>query len=297
MRIVLQGAPGSGKGTQATKLTDHYGILCISVGTMLRDAAQEDTGPGKQVKALLDLGQHVPDEIVCSVLKERLRKPDVRGGFLLVGFPRSAAQADALDEILEQLDLPLDLVLLLEGDHDQFMERLEGRQICQSCGTMYNIFTNPPRVEGVCDLCGGPVRRRAEDNEETISNRMRVYDHNAATLVQYYRLHGKLRQVPADAETEPVYQALLNVIDEYPPTVIETAPVVGSPVSIIRPVEPESTALSAEEVTEPVDEKSVVKGVAPEPTEIQSAKEKVVLGEEVTPNKRVTPKKKVAPKK
>jgi len=181
MRIVLLGAPGSGKGTQATKLTDHYRLVRISTTVILRQAAQGESMPGKQAKAFLDLGQHVPDEIVCLVLKERLSRQDVQSGFLLVGFPHSAAQADALDEILEELSLPVDLVLQLEGDHDHFMERLEGRETCRSCAAMYNIFFNPPKVEGVCDLCGGRVRRRSDDNEKTISNRMRNYDQHAGS--------------------------------------------------------------------------------------------------------------------
>ncbi len=224
MRIVLLGAPGAGKGTQATRLTDHYGIPRISVTSLLRKSATEETGSGRLAKAFLDIGHAVPDEIISLVLKERLQQPDVQQGFLLAGYPRTAAQADTLDEILTGLNLPLDLVLLLEGDHDHFMERLEGRQSCRSCGATYNIFSNPPRVDGVCDQCGGRMRGRADDSGETIANRMRIYEAHSTSLIQYYRLHGKLRQIDADADADKVFQALCAAIDDDPPTVVETIP-------------------------------------------------------------------------
>ena len=232
MRIVLLGAPGSGKGTQATRLTERYGILVISTNTMLREAVRRDTPSGRQARGFMDLRQPVPDDVVCAVLKERLRQPDVRNGFLLVGFPRTAAQGVALDEILDQLALPLDLVLLLYGDPDFFMERLEGRCVCQSCGTIYNNFFSPPRVEGACDQCGGSVRRPPDDIEETIANRMRIYEQQSASLVQYYKLHGKLRQVTADTEPDKVFDALCAIIGEQPPTVIDSEPVSEAPVPI-----------------------------------------------------------------
>ncbi len=160
MRIVLLGAPGTGKDTQAKKLTGYYGIPRISTGEMLREAVAAGTPNGKRAAPYLESGQHVPDEINCDVLKDRLMEPEIRNGFLIEGFPRSAIQADALDAVLESMNLPVDLVLMMEGDHDLFMERLEGRQSCRACGFKYNVFTVPPRVEGVCDQCGGRVRRR-----------------------------------------------------------------------------------------------------------------------------------------
>ena len=232
MRIVLLGAPGSGKGTQATRLAERYGIPVISTTSVLRDAVRRDTPSGQQAKAFFDLRQPVPDEVVCRALKEQLRELDVRAGFLLAGFPRTAAQGVTLDEILDQLALPLDLVLLLQGDPDFFMERLQGRCVCQSCGAIYNTFFSPPRVEGVCDQCGGRVRRPPDDIEETIANRMRIYEHQSASLIQYYRLHGKLRQVQADTDPEEVFAALCAIVAEHPPTVVDTEPVVEAPVPI-----------------------------------------------------------------
>ncbi len=234
MRIVLLGAPGSGKVTQAMKLSEYFGISWITTSQMLHDAADGHTIPGMQAKAFLDMGQHVPDEIVYAVLKERLTRPDIHNGFLLVGFPRTASQANILDEMLEQLNLPLDLVLLLKGDPDHFMERLEGRCFCQTCGAMYNDFSNPPKVEGMCNLCGGPVRRRSEDNEETIAHRIRNYEQQASALIHYYKLHGKLRQVSAVETSDRVYDDLRHIVQEQPPTVVNTEPVLAAPVPIAR---------------------------------------------------------------
>ncbi len=213
MRIVLIGPPGSGKGTQATRLADHYDIPRISVSGLLRRASREDEGPGGQARAFLDMGQPVPDELTLQVLRQRLSEPDVADGFLLVGFPRTTAQALLLDDLLERLGQPLDLALLLEGDADHFMERLEGRRICRSCGAAYNVFSNPPRVEGVCDECGGRVRQRGDDNEDTIANRMRVYEHQTSSLTQYYKLQGKLRQIDADKDENSVFKDLCSVVD------------------------------------------------------------------------------------
>ena len=234
MQIVLLGAPGSGKITQAMALSEYFGISWITISQMLHDTADDESLPGMQAKAYLDMGQHVPDEIIYAVLKERLARPDIRNGFLLAGFPRTVHQAKTLDEILEQLNLPLDLVLLLEGDPDHFMERLEGRCFCQSCGAMYNDFSNPPKVEGMCNLCGDPVRRRPEDNEETIAHRIRSYEQQAEALIQYYRLHGKLRQVSAVGDSDKVYDALRYILESHPPTVVCTEPVIAAAVPITK---------------------------------------------------------------
>ena len=248
MKIVLLGAPGSGKGTQAAKLSEYYGIPLISTVSVLKEATSSETEAGLQAKAYQDQNQHVPDEILMLALRDRFAEPDIHNGFLLVGFPRTAAQADALEGVLEELNLPLDLVLRLEGDPDHFMERLEGRRICQSCGANYNVFTAPPIVEEVCDLCGGRVKRRADDNEETIANRMRIYENQSASLVRYYTLHGKLRQIDGGQGDEEVFRALRQIIDEHPPTIIETEPVVEAPVPLhlSPPAEPAVAATDTE---------------------------------------------------
>ena len=217
MRIVLIGPPGSGKGTQATRVADHYRIPRISVTGLLRQASRYDEGPGPQARPFLDKGHPVPDEITIEVLRERLQLHDVQSGFLMVGFPHTTAQALLLDDLLGSLAMPVEQVLLLDGDADHFMERLEGRRICRSCGAAYNVFSNPPRVEGVCDGCGGRLRRRGDDNEDTIASRMRVFEHQTAPLIHYYRLQEILRQINADAGEDEVFQGLCARIGERPP--------------------------------------------------------------------------------
>jgi adenylate kinase len=185
MRIVLLGAPGSGKGTQAKLLVEKYGIPQVSTGDLLRAALQAGTPLGLQAKAAMDTGQLVSDEIVLGIIRERLRERDARSGFILDGFPRNISQAQALDQMLLSMGQPLDLALLIDVDFDILLQRMVGRRTCTSCGTLYNMFTNPPKLDGQCDKCGGTLHHRADDNEETISNRLRVYDTQTRPLVNY----------------------------------------------------------------------------------------------------------------
>ncbi|MET0082284.1 MAG: adenylate kinase [Sedimenticola sp.] len=300
MRMVLLGAPGSGKGTQASKISAKYGIPRISTGDMLREAAAAGDNAGIQAKALLDLGQIVPDEITCDALKWRLSRPDVENGFLLVGFPRGAAQAVILDEVLDAMGLPLDLVMVLDGDPDHFMERLEGRRVCQSCGRTYNIFSVPPRVDGACDDCGGRVKRRADDNEETIANRMRVYEAQFHSLNQYYSLQGKIHLVSAEADDDRVFRDLCKVIDETPETVVERTPEQDMKAGIARIADAIEAAQArvAEQAEEPEAEaaESVPEAKA-EPRQKAAPKKKVAAKKKAAPKKKVVAKKKAAPKK
>ncbi|MET0102136.1 MAG: nucleoside monophosphate kinase [Sedimenticola sp.] len=294
MRMVLLGAPGSGKGTQASKISAKYGIPRISTGDMLREAAAAGDNAGIQAKALLDLGQIVPDEITCDALKWRLSRPDVENGFLLVGFPRGAAQAVILDEVLDAMVLPLDLVMVLDGDPDHFMERLEGRRVCQSCGRTYNIFSVPPRVDGACDDCGGRVKRRADDNEETIANRMRVYEAQFQSLNQYYSLQGKIHLVSAEADDDRVFRDLCKVIDETPETVVERTPEQDMKAGIARIADAIEAAQArvAEQAEEPEAE-----SVESVPEAKAAPKKKVAAKKKAAPKKKVVAKKKAAPKK
>ena len=300
MRIVLLGAPGSGKGTQSRMLAEHYGVPRISIGDVIRGYEEENPETALQAKMSSDTFHHLPEDLAFDALKERLSADDVKDGFLLVGFPRTTAQADRLDEILDSLNLPLDLVLQLDGDPDAFMERLEGRRICQSCGKMYNIFTNPPRVEGVCDECGGQIRRRSDDNEQTISTRMRIYEVQIATLSQYYKLHGKLRSVNAEMEEQPLFESLRHVIDATPPTVVVTEPIFEPPVSL-----EEHTMVSGSDDTNTTQEKDDKTAVTTEaaptqtPVEAESQPEKaeVAAAPDKKPAKKKSAKKKAAKKK
>ncbi len=214
MRIVLLGAPGCGKGTQGHRLAKQYGISGISTGDLLREAVAAGTSLGKAAKAVMDAGQLVSDEIVLGVIRERLLRSDARKGFILDGFPRNLAQAEQLDELLGQLDLPIDLALLIDVDVDTIMQRLFGRRSCVSCGASYNIFYAPPKMDGRCDECGGRLRRRSDDNEETIGNRLRIYELQTMSVVEYYREQGLLRQVQGIGEPDDVFRAVLKVVEE-----------------------------------------------------------------------------------
>ncbi len=214
MRIVLLGPPGSGKGTQGQRLAKHYGIPEISTGDLLREAVAAGTPLGKAAKAVMDAGQLVSDEIVLGVIRERLSRSDARKGFILDGFPRNLTQAEQLDDLLGQLGKPIDLALLIDVDVDTIMQRLFGRRICVSCGASYNIFYAPPKMDGRCDLCGGRLRRRSDDNEETIGNRLRIYEVQTLPVVEYYREQGILRQVQGIGEPDDVFRAVLKVVEE-----------------------------------------------------------------------------------
>ncbi len=214
MRIVMLGAPGSGKGTQSKLLMKKYGVPQISTGDLLRAAVKAGTPLGLQAKAAMDAGRLVSDDIVLAMIKERLSQADARKGFILDGFPRNLSQAEALDEMLEKLGKPLQLALLIDIDLDILMQRMTGRRTCESCGQMYNIYSSPPKLEDRCDICGGNLRHRADDNEETISNRLRVYESQTAPVIEYYRQQGKLRVVQGLGEIEDVFAAICKVIDE-----------------------------------------------------------------------------------
>jgi adenylate kinase len=216
MRIVLIGAPGGGKGTQAKMLIEKYGIPQVSTGDLLREAVAAGTPLGMRAKAAMDAGQLVSDDIVLGMIQERLSKPDAQKGFILDGFPRNIPQAEALDKMLANLDKPLQSSILIDVDFDLLMQRLTGRRTCQSCGQMYNVYTTPPRVEGICDKCGGTVVQRSDDNEATISNRLKVYEAQTAPLVDYYRKQGKLRTVQGIGEIKDIFKNITQILDSLP---------------------------------------------------------------------------------
>ncbi len=213
MRIVLLGAPGSGKGTQGKKLAEKYGIPQISTGDLLRAAVAANTPLGQRAKAAMEAGQLVSDEIVMGLIRERLGEPDTEPGFILDGFPRNLTQAEALDRMLEELDKPLQVALHIDVDFDTLMQRLTGRRTCESCGQMYNIYTSPPKIDGVCDQCGGRLIQRADDNEETIRKRLEVYRSQTMPLIAYYREQGKLRTVKGDGSIDDIFARILSQLE------------------------------------------------------------------------------------
>ncbi len=213
MRIILLGPPGAGKGTQAKMLVEKYHVPQISTGDLLRAAAAAGTPLGKQAKAIIDAGQLVSDEIVLGMIRERLAEPDAKTGFILDGFPRTTGQAKALDHLLEELNWPLQAAILLDVDFDRLIERITSRRSCSSCGQVYNVRTTPPKVEGVCDKCGGTLTQRADDTEETVTSRINVYRDQTAPLVDYYQRQEKLRRVEGIGEINEIFANLCRIID------------------------------------------------------------------------------------
>jgi adenylate kinase len=212
MKLILLGPPGAGKGTQAKMLTDRFGIPQISTGDILRSAVKEGTPMGVKAKAFMDAGGLVPDEVVVGIVRERLQRGDCAGGFILDGFPRTVAQADALKETLQQLGKNLDAVISLEVDVEALVERLTGRRTCKACGRGYHVKFDPPKVAGTCDICGGELIQRDDDKEETIRKRLEVYHQQTAPLVAYYRTDSLLTSVDGMREIDTVQQQILSAL-------------------------------------------------------------------------------------
>ncbi len=214
MRIVLLGAPGSGKGTQAVKLAKHFNIPQISTGDLLRIAVKAQTPLGRQAKATMDAGQLVPNEIVLGMIRERLSRPDAINGFILDGFPRNLEQADQLDKLLSEIKQPIEQVALIQVDFDSLMERLSGRLSCESCGYVFNIYTKPPVLDNQCDNCGSELHHRSDDNEETIANRLRVYEAQTMPLVNFYKEQNKLKIIEGQGQINIIFKHLLAALKD-----------------------------------------------------------------------------------
>ncbi len=217
MRTVLLGAPGSGKGTQGVILSQKYHIPQISTGDLLRSAVASGSELGQKAKSAMDAGALVSDEIVIGLIRERIAQDDAKQGFILDGFPRNIAQAQALDTMLNALQQPLQTVILLDVAFDELLQRLTGRRTCESCGAIYNIYLSPPKNEGQCDKCGGKLIQRADDNEDTISKRLTVYQEQTEPLIDYYQQQGKLYTIPGVGEVETITQAISSIFDKIEP--------------------------------------------------------------------------------
>jgi adenylate kinase len=207
MRLILLGAPGSGKGTQSQKLIERYGVPQISTGDLLRDARKRGSPLGLKAQAAMDAGKLVDDAIVLGIIRERLTEPDATAGFILDGFPRNRAQADALGAMLKELGTPIDAVVLLDIDTDILFKRLTGRRICSKCGRVYNIYTtlldNPPRCINCPDKA--LLEQRPDDREDVIANRLKVYAAQTQPLIDYYRERALLRPVDAQGTVDQVF--------------------------------------------------------------------------------------------
>jgi len=213
MRIVLLGAPGAGKGTQAKKLIDKYGIPQISTGDILIKAVADGTPLGTDAKSYMDKGELVPDSVVIGLVKERLQQDDCKKGFILDGFPRNTAQAETLDRVLGEMGVPLQIALSVDVDLDVLMKRLTGRRTCRQCGQMYNIYFSPPAKEGICDKCGGELYHRDDDKEETIRKRLEVYENQTAPLIEYYKNKGILKSVNGVGNIEEIFANVCAILD------------------------------------------------------------------------------------
>lgn len=214
MKIILMGPPGAGKGTQAEKLVDLYQIPHISTGDMFRKAQKDGTELGLKAKSYMEQGQLVPDEVTVGIVKERLAEADCKEGFLLDGFPRTVQQADALDTILAELDMALDCVVNIEVDKAFLVDRLTGRRVCRTCGATYHIANKAPKVEGVCDKCGGELYQRGDDTIETVSNRLDVYAAQTAPLIDYYKSKGIMSSIDGSKSMEDVLADIRTALEK-----------------------------------------------------------------------------------
>ncbi|MDN4527179.1 adenylate kinase [Fictibacillus fluitans] len=212
MYLVLMGLPGAGKGTQAEQIVEQYGIPHISTGDMFRAAIKEGTPLGLKAKSYMDSGNLVPDDVTIGIVRERLAKDDCEKGYLLDGFPRTVAQAEALEDITSELDRRIDFVLNISVEKDQLMQRLTGRRICPVCGTTYHVVFNPPKVDGKCDKDGAELIQREDDNEETVRTRLEVNMEQSKPLLDFYKDKGYLKNIDGDQEINKVYADINKLI-------------------------------------------------------------------------------------
>jgi adenylate kinase len=214
MRLILLGPPGAGKGTQAANIVNKYQLPHISTGDIFRANIKQGTDLGNRAKAFMDKGELVPDSLVVELVEDRLQQDDTKIGFMLDGFPRTLPQAEALDSVLANMGSTLNFVVNIVVDPSVLVERAVGRRICKDCGATYHIKFNPSKEEGVCDVCGGELYQRSDDNEETVKNRIDVYTNETAPLVEYYKNSGKLVTIDGLQDIDKVFadiQAALGV--------------------------------------------------------------------------------------
>ncbi len=213
MNLMLLGAPGAGKGTQSAKLIERYGLVHIATGDILRAAVAAGTPLGIAAKGYMDRGELVPDMVVIGLVKARLAEPDAAKGFILDGFPRTVAQAEALERALDELGLKLDAVISIDVDKRVLVDRLTARRTCRQCGAIFNVLAQPEVASGVCPSCGGELYQRDDDTVETVTNRLNVYESSTAPLVAYYERKGILHHVGGDRPVEAVFEAIRAIVE------------------------------------------------------------------------------------
>ncbi len=212
MNIILLGPPGAGKGTQAKRLTEKYGIPQISTGDMLRAALKDGTPLGLEAKKYMDRGALVPDSVVIGLVKDRIQKPDCAKGYMLDGFPRNVSQAEALDGMLNGLGQKTDDVICIEVPSSELIARLTGRRTCRNCGNGFHVMFDPPKKDGICDRCGGELYQRDDDNEATVSSRLKTYEDQTKPLIDYYTRQGKLRRIDGVGSMDAIFDRVKAVL-------------------------------------------------------------------------------------
>ncbi len=223
IRLILLGPPGVGKGTQAKKIAEAYGVPHISTGDMLREAVRKGTPLGREAKAIMDRGDLVPDRVVIGIVSDRMAGEDCRRGWILDGFPRTVEQADALGAMLTNLGGGVQYVVSFQMEEAGLVRRLSGRRSCESCRAAFHLFFNPPKQEGICDACGGRLVQRDDDREETVRERLSVYRRKTEPLIAYYQGRGLLRIVDAGARIEEVFPKVCEIIEGQSPGGVGTA--------------------------------------------------------------------------
>ena len=208
MRLIFLGPPGAGKGTQSRELASEWGVPQVATGEMLREAVAAGTPLGREAKRIMDTGALVPDDVMIGLIAERLRQPDAAGGFILDGFPRTIAQAEALERLLKGLGHTLDAVLYFEVAEPELVRRLTGRRLCRQCQTAFHLVSAPPRRAGVCDRCGGQLYQREDDGEATVRHRLQVYAQQTSPLLDYYRQRGQLVSIKAEGAIDAIRDAI-----------------------------------------------------------------------------------------
>ncbi len=214
LRTILLGPPGAGKGTQAVKIVEKYNIPHISTGDIFRENIKNQTELGKRAKAYMDRGELVPDELVVEIATDRLTKDDCKNGFLLDGFPRTIFQAEKLDEFLAQRGEKIDKVINIDVEKDALVKRITGRRVCKSCGASYHVVNIPPKKDGICDLCSGELIQRADDTEETVLNRIDVYNKQTKPLVDYYDKAGVIINIDGNKDLDDVLADIIKGLEQ-----------------------------------------------------------------------------------
>lgn len=214
MNIILLGPPGAGKGTQAKKIGERFSLPHISTGDILRENINNKTNLGLKAKSYMSRGELVPDELLITIIKERLSRSDCSAGFMLDGYPRTIPQADALHMILNESNRKLDVVLNISVDDKELVKRLSGRRMC-TCGASYHVDFNPPHSDGVCDICKGKLYQRDDDKAEAIMNRLIIYEKQTRPLIEYYDKKGILRTIDGGQEIPRIFEDIMKVLEEY----------------------------------------------------------------------------------